>query len=109
MQESIRLRPVLPIVFRRVMRDVQIGPYLLPEGTILELHTLAMNTHPRYWERPDDFVPARHPLPEKYKRQENLEGQFRTVLMFYDGAADVPAANRIAKRPEKKAHLKPAC
>ena len=57
-QESIRLRPVLPILFRRAMKDVQIGPYLFPEGTILELHTLAMNTHPKYWERPDDFVPV---------------------------------------------------
>ncbi|CAL5229620.1 g12983 [Coccomyxa viridis] len=58
-KESIRLRPVLPVVFRRAMKDVQIGPYLFPEGTILELHTLAMNTHPHYWERPDDFVPER--------------------------------------------------
>ena len=75
MQESIRLRPVLPIVFRRVMRDVQIGPYLLPEGTILELHTLAMNTHPRYWERPRwTFVPVRHLLLEKYKGRESLGG-----------------------------------
>lgn len=57
-QESIRLRPVLPILFRRAMKDVQIGPFLFPEGTILELHTLAMNTHPKYWERPDDFVPV---------------------------------------------------
>lgn len=59
-QESIRLRPVLPVVFRRAMKDVQIGPHLFPEGTILELHTLAMNTHPHYWERPDDFVPVSH-------------------------------------------------
>ena len=59
-QESLRLRPVLPILFRRAMKDVQIGPYLLPEGTILELHPLAMNTHPKYWERPDDFVPVRY-------------------------------------------------
>ena len=59
-QESIRLRPVLPILFRRAMKDVQIGPYLFPEGTILELHTLAMNTHPKYWECPDDFVPVRY-------------------------------------------------
>ncbi|CAK0784537.1 hypothetical protein CVIRNUC_007741 [Coccomyxa viridis] len=58
-KESIRLRPVLPILFRRAMKDVQIGPFLFPEGTILELHTLAMNTHPKYWERPDDFVPER--------------------------------------------------
>ena len=64
MQESTRLRPVLPVVFRRAMKDVQIGPYLLPEGTILELHTLAMNTHPHYWERPDDFVPVRPCMPE---------------------------------------------
>ena len=63
MQESIRLRPVLPVVFRRAMKDVQIGPYLFPEGTILELHTLAMNTHPHYWERPDDFVPVRACMP----------------------------------------------
>jgi hypothetical protein len=109
MQESIRLRPVLPVIFRRAMRDVQIGPYLLPEGTILELHTLAMNTHPHYWERPDDFVPVRHLHLEKFKRRESLEGQFRTVMMPYDRAADVPGAIQIAEHPEKKAHLKSAC
>ena len=60
MQESVRLRPVLPVVFRRAMKDVQFGPYLFPEGAILELHTLAMNTHPHHWERPDDFLPVSH-------------------------------------------------
>jgi fatty acid synthase len=58
-QESLRIRPVLPILFRRAMKDVQLGPYLLPEGTIIELHLLAMNTHPLYWDRPDEFLPVR--------------------------------------------------
>ena len=65
-QESIRLRPVLPILFRRAMKDVQIGPYLFPEGSILELHTLAMNTHPKYWEDPDDFVPVSYRVCSRF-------------------------------------------
>lgn len=54
----MRKRPVLPLMFRRAMKDVRVGPYLFPEGTILEVHMLAMQTHPLYWDRPDDFLPV---------------------------------------------------
>ncbi|BDA44790.1 probable Dynein assembly factor 1, axonemal at C-terminar half [Coccomyxa sp. Obi] len=56
-KESMRKRPVLPLMFRRAVKDVRIGPYLFPAGTIIEVHVLAMNTHPLYWDRPDDFLP----------------------------------------------------
>lgn len=55
----MRKRPVLPMLFRRAVKDVRIGPYLFPQGTIIEIHVLAMNTHPLYWDRPDDFLPVR--------------------------------------------------
>lgn len=62
-QEVLRIRPVLPILFRRAMKDLRLGRYLLPEGTIIELHMLAMNTHPLYWDRPDEFLPVSIIMP----------------------------------------------
>lgn len=64
-QEVLRIKPVLPMLFRRAMKDVQIGQYLIPEGTIIELHMLAMNTHPLYWDCPDEFLPVNFPDPLK--------------------------------------------
>ncbi|CAL8469473.1 g9014 [Coccomyxa elongata] len=61
-KESMRKRPVLPLMFRRAVKDVHIGPYLFPAGTIIEVHVLAMNTHPLYWDRPDDFLPVKRTL-----------------------------------------------
>lgn len=55
----MRMRPVLPMILRRAMKDVRIGPYLIPKGTVLEIHILAMNTHSLYWDRPDEFLPVR--------------------------------------------------
>lgn len=75
LQESMRKRPVLPLMFRRAVKDVRIGPYLFPAGTIIEVHVLAMNTRPLYWDQPDDFLPVRssppihaHALPFRIKR-----------------------------------------
>ena len=55
----MRKRPVLPMILRRAVKDVRIGRYIFPAGTIIEVHVLAMNTHPLYWDRPDDFLPVR--------------------------------------------------
>ncbi len=86
----MRKRPVLPLMFRRAVKDVHIGPYLFPAGTIIEVHVLAMNTHPLYWDRPDDFLPVcsrpqtypnhlgRMPILSKEKAHLGLTGTFGT-------------------------------
>jgi cytochrome P450 len=63
MQEAMRLRPVVPMFFREAMRDTRIRSrarsVLVPQGTILVLHTMAMHHSARHWERPQDFLPVR--------------------------------------------------
>lgn len=34
-QESMRVRPVVPMLFRQAMQDVRLGEFLIPAGTIL--------------------------------------------------------------------------
>ena len=68
----MRKRPVLPMLFRRAVKDVRIGPYLFPQGTIIEIHVLAMNTHPLYWDRPDDFLPVRSDAEDHLQKSKHV-------------------------------------
>ena len=54
--------PVVPLLVRAAQKDVRIGDTVVPRGSLMTAHFLAMHTSARYWERPKDFIPVR-PLP----------------------------------------------
>jgi cytochrome P450 len=58
-QESMRLRPVVPMIFRKAVQDMCIGPYFVPQGTFFIVHIMATQTSDRNWERAQDFIPVR--------------------------------------------------
>ncbi|CAK0784539.1 hypothetical protein CVIRNUC_007743 [Coccomyxa viridis] len=51
--------PVVPLLVRAAQKDVQIGDTVVPRGSLMTAHFLAMHTSARYWERPKDFIPER--------------------------------------------------
>jgi cytochrome P450 len=59
----MRLHPVVPIIFRQATRDTRIRSrsrsYLVPKGTFLAVHIMAMHHSGRHWERPKEFLPVR--------------------------------------------------
>lgn len=57
--ETLRLRPPPAALFREASRDVELGGYHVPEGTMLVLPMFEVQTDPEYFEDPYTFRPER--------------------------------------------------
>jgi cytochrome P450 family 135 len=57
--ETLRVRPVVPLVVRMLMDDLQVGSYVLPAGTRVVPSIYLTNRNPRVYERPHEFLPER--------------------------------------------------
>lgn len=68
-RESLRYIPPIPLTVREVAEQVQLGPYVIPKGTVLYMLANAINRLPAYWgETADEFNPDRwDDLPETAK------------------------------------------
>ena len=58
-QETLRVRPVIPAVLRQLKAPVQLGGYSLPAGVTLMPSITLMHADPELWSEPDRFVPER--------------------------------------------------
>jgi cytochrome P450 len=74
----MRLYPVVPLILRQATRDMRIrsrtGSYLVPQGTILAVHVMAMHHSERHWERPKEFLPVRCHDTSKRSLEPDLAG-----------------------------------
>ena len=61
--EVMRLYPPLWIMGRMPTRDVEVGGYRLPRGSVVLLSQFVTHRHPEFWENPEGFDPDRF-LPE---------------------------------------------
>jgi cytochrome P450 family 135 len=57
--ETLRVRPVVPIVVRMLKHELQVGPYTLPAGTRVTPSIYLTNRNPRVYEEPAAFRPER--------------------------------------------------
>ena len=57
--ETLRVRPVVPIVVRRLERELRVGPYMLPAGTRVTPSIYLANRNPRVYGDPAQFRPER--------------------------------------------------
>jgi cytochrome P450 len=57
--ESMRLYPPAFIVGREALVDTEVAGYRCPRGTTILMPETVVHRDPRYFDRPDDFVPAR--------------------------------------------------
>ena len=58
-KETLRLRPPAGALFREAGRDVELGGYHVPEGTLIVLPQFEVQTDPQYFEDPHTFRPER--------------------------------------------------
>ncbi|HEV2175780.1 MAG TPA: cytochrome P450 [Terriglobia bacterium] len=58
-KESLRLYPPAYGVVREAVKDCEIGGYPIPAGATLAMFQWTVHRDPRYFERPNDFVPER--------------------------------------------------
>jgi len=57
--ETLRVRPVVPIVVRMLQRELEVGGYRLPEGTRVVPSIYLTNRSARVYEAPREFRPER--------------------------------------------------
>lgn len=57
--ESMRLYPPAPIIFRAVIEDFDLSGYPVKAGTVLVVPIYAVHRHAKLWDRPEMFDPAR--------------------------------------------------
>ncbi|HXD55726.1 MAG TPA: cytochrome P450 [Solirubrobacteraceae bacterium] len=57
--ETLRVRPVVPIVARQLKEDLEVGGRVLPAGTTVAPCIYLTNRNPRVYERPEEFMPER--------------------------------------------------
>lgn len=65
-RESLRLCPPAPTGTRMASRDVAVGGYRVPKGTMLIVGRMAVQRDPQLWEDPLRFDPERF-SPENFK------------------------------------------
>ncbi|BDA44787.1 probable 1,25-dihydroxyvitamin D(3) 24-hydroxylase, mitochondrial [Coccomyxa sp. Obi] len=89
-KESMRLYPVVPMIFRKAMRKQRIGRYTIPKGTFFIIHIMATHTSDRNWERAAEFLPERWLDPDcEYARPVDPTSRYVPT-----GPADLFAAEK---------------
>jgi cytochrome P450 len=58
-KESLRCLPAVWIYAREARRDVRMGDYFFPKGSILAVSPLALGKNPKYFDNPTEFRPER--------------------------------------------------
>jgi len=57
--ETLRVRPVVPVVVRMLRSELEVGGYLLPAGTRVVPSIYLTNRNPQVYEQPREFRPER--------------------------------------------------
>jgi cytochrome P450 len=58
-RESLRIRPVVPVVARKLAADVELGGYSIPAGSVLMASIYLLHRDPLLYEDPEEFRPER--------------------------------------------------
>ena len=57
--ETMRLYPPAWLFAREAIEDLEVGGYRIPKGWSVEFSQWVMHRDPRFWERPEEFLPER--------------------------------------------------
>eukprot|EP00879_Flechtneria_rotunda_P009548 GHRR01009994.1.p1 GENE.GHRR01009994.1~~GHRR01009994.1.p1 ORF type:complete len:439 (+),score=146.14 GHRR01009994.1:585-1901(+) len=58
-KEAMRMLPVVSVMGRVAGKDMCVGPYKVPAGTVVGTPLFAIQNTVHNWERPDEFMPER--------------------------------------------------
>jgi cytochrome P450 len=58
-QETLRLRPVIPVVARHVKEPFELGQHTIPAGATITPSILLMHRRPDVYPNPEEFRPER--------------------------------------------------
>lgn len=59
LKESMRILPSVWVFMKEPVRDAQLGDYTIPKGAPVMISPYVTHRDPRFWERPQSFLPER--------------------------------------------------
>ncbi len=59
LEETLRLYPPFALTFRIATKPATIGPFAIPKGATVFSMIRHLHLHPKFWEQPTEFRPAR--------------------------------------------------
>ncbi|XP_028755491.1 cytochrome P450 71A1-like [Neltuma alba] len=85
-KETLRLHPPGPLLApRKTLSSVKLGGYDIPPKTKVLVNVWAIHRDPKYWERPEEFV------PERFEKSEiDFKGQDFELIPFGFGRRGCP-------------------
>lgn len=69
-QESLRLRPSVPLMTRRTIKDIEIEGHHIPAHTMVFMPNVSHHRNPEHWPDPQKFDPDRF-LPERAEHKNH--------------------------------------
>uniref|UniRef100_A0A383W692 Cytochrome P450 n=1 Tax=Tetradesmus obliquus TaxID=3088 RepID=A0A383W692_TETOB len=58
-KEAMRMLPVVSVMGRVAGKDMSVGPYKVPAGTVVGTPLFAIQNSSHNWDRPEEFIPER--------------------------------------------------
>ncbi|MEM7540060.1 MAG: cytochrome P450 [Pseudomonadota bacterium] len=87
--ESMRYRTIGPFaVPHKAVEDTEIDGFRIPAGSQVLANVYSIHNDPRFWDRPDQFIPQRHIGVEKSERKK-----YSTLVPFSVGRRQCPGQN----------------
>ena len=59
LKEALRVHTPVPFIERETTKDMTLEGYLLPAGTLVDIHLYMLHHNPNVWENPNDYLPER--------------------------------------------------
>jgi cytochrome P450 len=76
-KESLRRYPPVPgPMMRRAIEDVQVGPWLVPKGSLVTIPSILTHLDARWFPEPEQFDPSRFHSTQRESRQEIPRGAY---------------------------------
>ncbi len=94
-KETLRMMPVSGLVPRRALRDVDVGKYRVPAGTLVAPMVAAIGRHPKWWKEPDKFD------PERFSPERGEDKQHPAIFVPFGAGAHACVGMQLANMEVK--------